>query len=85
MKIAFYIIFYIGVFLYTAKTEITMQPFSIKFDDLKSAFGCVLLAGGMTLLVLGTYEKGIKAGAEAMRDEIIKTIDSINNKNKNSE
>jgi len=77
MKIAFYLVVFIGLFFYMAKTHITLQPFSIKFENLKYTFGWVLLTGGITLLVLGAHETGVKEGAEAMKNEVIKTLDSM--------
>jgi len=77
MKIAFYILVFIGIFFYMAKTHITMHPFSIKFENLKYALGWVLLTGGITLLVVGSHENGVKVGAEAMRNEVIKYVENI--------
>jgi hypothetical protein len=80
MKIAFYILVFIGIFFYMAKTHITMHPFSIKFENLKYALGWVLLTGGITLLVVGSHENGVKVGAEAMRNEVIKYVENIEKK-----
>ena len=77
MKIAFYILAFVGIFFYMAKTHITMQPFSVKFENLKYAFGWLLLTGGITLLVMGSHENGVRIGAEAMKNEVIKTLDSM--------
>ena len=77
MKIAFYILLFIGIFFYMAKTHVTMHPFSIKFENLKYAIGWVLLTGGITLLVIGSHENGVKVGAEAMKNEVINYIDSL--------
>jgi hypothetical protein len=54
-----------------------MHPFSIKFENLKYALGCALLTGGITLLVVGSHENGVKVGAEAMRNEVIKYVENI--------
>jgi hypothetical protein len=77
MKLAIYILLFIAIFFYMAKTHVTMQPFSIKFENLKYAFGWVLLTGGITLLILSSHENGVRVGAEAMKNEVMNYIDSL--------
>jgi hypothetical protein len=85
MKIAFYILIFVGILLYMAKTHVTMHPFSIKFENLKYAFGWVLLTGGIMLLVISSHENGVKVGAEAMKNEVIKYLDTIIEKKENKQ
>jgi hypothetical protein len=83
MKAAFYIMVFSAIFLYLSDTEITLKPFSIKMESWKYGLGWLLMGCGVTLLLASSYETGVKAGADDVRDKIIIAIDSLEKENKN--
>lgn len=71
--------------LFIAETNITTDPFSIKFEAPLKAIGTLLVFAGCTLMIIHIenvgYKKGLKRGSEESIKEFVKYVNQENEKN----
>lgn len=78
MKIVFYIIIFVIVFLFTANTQITFKPFSISLPYWHKPVGLLLVVIGIYVFNIGEniseykrgYKNGIKDTIELIKDKL---------------
>lgn len=72
--------------LFIAETNITTDPFSIKFDAPLKAIGALLIVAGCTLIVIHIenigYKKGLQKGLDVNIKEFINQENEKNNLSK---
>jgi hypothetical protein len=62
-------------FLFLAKTEITISPFSLKMKAPLNAVGWILLSVGVSLIAAESRRRGYKEGSEETIEVFTKTLD----------
>ncbi len=60
----------IAFFLFAAHTTITFRPFSIKFERLPYALGCMMIFIGISLVYYGGHKEGQKVSEDAIYNTI---------------